>query len=48
MAHSTVSTDAPRMDYAEHAKSYDLFLGLFKWGAIFCALLLIFMAIFLV
>jgi len=37
----------PAMDYAEHEKTYDLFIGLTKWGTILTVLLLVLMAIFL-
>jgi hypothetical protein len=36
------------MDYAQHEHSYDLFIGLVKWGAIACIVLLVGMALFLV
>jgi hypothetical protein len=48
LAQSPVLHDVPAMDYPEHLRTYGLFLGLMKWGTVFCALLLIFMAIFLV
>ena len=32
------------MDYAEHEKTYNLFLGLTKYGSIFCVALLAAMA----
>lgn len=32
------------MDYAEHEKTYNLFLGLAKYGSIFCVALLAAMA----
>ncbi|BAT59989.1 bacterial aa3 type cytochrome c oxidase subunit IV [Variibacter gotjawalensis] len=35
-------------DYSEHEHTYKLFIGLMKWGTIFCVLLLIGMAYFLV
>ena len=35
------------MDYAEHDRTYALFIGLTKWGTIFCVVLLVLMAIFL-
>jgi hypothetical protein len=35
-------------DYAEHEGTYRLFTGLVKWGTVFCVILLILMAIFLV
>lgn len=35
MAHETVSAGGhPAMDYAEHEKTYDMFVGLIKWGTI--------------
>jgi hypothetical protein len=34
-------------DYAEHVRTYDFFVGLFKWGTISVAVVLILMAIFL-
>jgi hypothetical protein len=37
----------PAMDYAEHEKTYALFIGLTKWGTILTVLLLVFMAIVL-
>ena len=47
MAHHSpagpVETGAP-MDYAEHEKTYHLFLGLAKYGALHVAALLIAMA----
>jgi hypothetical protein len=36
------------MDYAEHERTYDTFLGLVKWGTIFVVALLVGMAIFLI
>ncbi len=36
------------MDYAEHERTYAMFLGLVKWGSIFVTLLLIGMAITLI
>jgi hypothetical protein len=36
------------MDYAEHEKSYDIFLWLTKWTVILVVAILILMAIFLV
>lgn len=36
------------MDYAEHERTYALFLGLTKWVVIGCTALLVGMAIFLV
>ena len=36
------------MDYAEHERTYSMFLGLVKWGSIFVVALLVGMAIFLI
>jgi hypothetical protein len=36
------------MDYAEHERTYALFVAMFKWGTIAVAILLVLMAIFLV
>ncbi|EAU40679.1 hypothetical protein FP2506_03094 [Fulvimarina pelagi HTCC2506] len=42
-------TDNPAdMDYAEHHRTYALFLSLFKWGTIIVVALLIAMAVSLV
>ncbi len=35
------------MDYPEHEKTYNFFLGLMKWGVISCIVILVFMALFL-
>ena len=35
------------MDYAEHQRTYALFLGMMKWGSISVAVILALMAIFL-
>lgn len=46
--HATQHTGGhPAMDYAEHEKSYDLFLALTKWGTISTIIVLILMAIVL-
>lgn len=37
----------PDMDYAEHDKTYNLFVFLSKWTIIGCIALLVFMAYFL-
>ena len=37
----------PAMDYAEHERTYKLFISLSKWTVIFNVVLLILMAIFL-
>lgn len=36
------------MDYAEHEKTYDLFISLTKWGSISVIVILVLMAYFLV
>ena len=36
------------MDYSEHERTYEMFLGLLKWGSIFVIALLVGMAIFLI
>ncbi|MDP4594625.1 MAG: aa3-type cytochrome c oxidase subunit IV [Beijerinckiaceae bacterium] len=41
------SAGHPDMDYAEHEKTYDLFLFLTKWTVIGCIVLLVLMAFFL-
>jgi hypothetical protein len=43
-----ISKGHPDMDYAEHEKTYRLFTGLLKWGAIAVAIILICLAFFLV
>lgn len=35
------------MDYAEHERTYDFFVGMTKWGTISLVILMILMAIFL-
>ena len=35
------------MDYAQHQRTYNLFVTLVKWGGISVAVTLVFMAIFL-
>ena len=35
----------PAMDYAEHEKTYQLFIGLTKWGTIFCVAIMVLMAV---
>ncbi len=49
MAHADdVPMDSQSMDYAEHERTYRLFLGLTKWISISVAVILTLMAIFLV
>ena len=45
--HQTTQGGHPEMDYAEHERSYVLFVAIAKWGTILTAILLILMAIFL-
>jgi hypothetical protein len=42
---SAVSAGHPDMDYAEHEKTYALFLWLLKYGAIGVVLIVIFLAL---
>lgn len=35
------------MDYAEHERTYELFIGLAKWGSIAVIVVLVLMAFFL-
>lgn len=44
---AAVSNGHPAMDYAEHEKTYELFLFLTKWSTIASATILVLMAIFL-
>ena len=43
-----VPMDSEYMDYAEHERTYRMFIGMTKWVGISVALLLILMALFLV
>ena len=43
-----VPMDSQYMDYAEHERSYAMFIAMTKWGAIGIAILLVLMAFFLV
>jgi hypothetical protein len=45
--HRVPATGHPDMDYAEHDKTYAMFVSLTKWVVIASAVLLIFMAYFL-
>ena len=40
-----VAGGPPDMDYAEHERTYRGFIKLFKYGTIFCVLLMVFMAV---
>lgn len=42
------STSGSGMDYAEHERTYALFLGLVKWGTIAVTAIIVGMAIFLI
>jgi hypothetical protein len=35
------------MDYAEHDRTYAMFVSMTKWGVIICTVILILMALFL-
>lgn len=35
----------PAMDYAEHERTYEMFIGMTKWGTILMVALMIFMAV---
>jgi hypothetical protein len=43
----TPMADHPTMDYAEHERTYKMFVGLTKWGTISLVVLLALMAAFL-
>ena len=45
MADTQVSGGHPAMDYAEHERTYNLFLTLTKWSTIFLVLVMVFMAV---
>ena len=45
--HQAATIDSPGMDYAEHERSYRLFVNLMKWGAIHVIVILALLAIFL-
>lgn len=45
--HQHSTGDHPAMDYAEHEKTYELFLVLSKWTTILTVGILVFMAIVL-
>ena len=45
MADNSVIVEGSEMDYAEHVRTYRLFVTLIKWGAVVCAAILIFMAV---
>lgn len=36
MANEVSTGGHPDMDYAEHEKTYEMFIALFKWGTVFC------------
>jgi hypothetical protein len=44
MANEVVADGHPDMDYAEHDKTYRLFITLFKWGAVFCVACIVLLA----
>ncbi|MDB5641010.1 MAG: Bacterial aa3 type cytochrome c oxidase subunit [Hyphomicrobiales bacterium] len=39
------SAGHPAMDYAEHERTYEMFVGMTKWGTILMVALMIFMAV---
>jgi hypothetical protein len=45
MADSQVMGGHPDMDYAEHERTYGLFLKLTKYGLLSCIAVLVFMAV---
>ena len=45
--HATQDGGHPAMDYAEHEKTYNLFITLSKWGTIIVIAIMVFMAIVL-
>jgi hypothetical protein len=36
MANDIATAGHPDMDYAEHDRTYAMFISLFKWGTVFC------------
>ena len=40
-----VTSGHPDMDYAEHERTYKLFVKMAKYGTIICVLILVFMAV---
>ncbi len=45
MADKSVIGEGSALDYAEHVRTYRMFLSLVKWAAIGCACIMIFMAV---
>jgi hypothetical protein len=45
MADNPIIAEGSEMDYAEHVRTYRMFLSLAKWVIIGCAAILIFMAV---
>ena len=45
--HANHDAGHPAMDYAEHEKTYNIFIALMKWGTIITIAILVFMAIVL-
>ena len=45
MADMQVAGDHPAMDYAEHERTYRLFIKVTKWSTVALVLLMIFMAV---
>ena len=42
---NAVAGGHPAMDYAEHEKTYALFVSMTKWGTVSLVILLVFMAV---
>jgi hypothetical protein len=45
MAEDHGKADHPAMDYAEHDKTYELFIAMTKWGTILSVAIVVFMAV---
>ena len=46
MAHESVKVAGhPAMDYPQHEQTYDLFIGLMKWGTVACVVCMIILAV---
>ena len=45
MANDVAASGHPDMDYAEHDRTYAMFVTLFKWGAVFCVACVVLLAV---
>ncbi len=45
MAEDQGKAGHPAMDYAEHDKTYELFIAMTKWGTILSVAIVVFMAV---